>query len=130
VLQPWAVFVSGPGRVQSLLAALAFICCSLWAKNTARYFKEDGGTGAMHIALAPDGTYVVTAREHMFVRVDESGRWSKTDSRIVFTPKNWQPMSWVARHLNSGPTGRAWSGSQEDREVTARGGRILPSRAG
>jgi hypothetical protein len=71
----------------SLLAVLAFVCCSLSAKNTARYFKEDGGTGAMYIALAPDGTYAVTAREHMFVGVEESGRWSKTDSRIVFAPK-------------------------------------------
>ena len=41
----------------------------------------------MYIALAPDGNYVVTAREHMFVRVEESGRWSKTGSRIVFIPK-------------------------------------------
>jgi hypothetical protein len=41
----------------------------------------------MYIALAPDGTYAVTAREHMFVQVEESGHWSKTDSRIVFTPK-------------------------------------------
>jgi len=41
----------------------------------------------MYIALAPDGSYTVTAREHVFVRVEESGRWSKTGSRIVFIPK-------------------------------------------
>jgi hypothetical protein len=71
----------------SLVAALAFICGGLSAANTARYFKEDGGTGAMYIGLAPDGSYAVTAREHMFVRVEESGRWSKIGSRIVFTSK-------------------------------------------
>jgi hypothetical protein len=74
-------------KFANLLAALAFICGSLSAANTPRYFKEDGGTGAMYIALAPDGSYAVTAREHMFVRVEESGRWSKTGSRIVFIPK-------------------------------------------
>ena len=40
----------------------------------------------MYIALAPDGSYAVIAREHMFVRVEESGRWSKTGSRVVFIP--------------------------------------------
>jgi hypothetical protein len=74
-------------KFANLLAALAFICGSLSAANTPRYFKEDGGTGAMYIALAPDGSYAVTAREHMFVRVEETGRWSKTGSRIVFIPK-------------------------------------------
>jgi hypothetical protein len=55
-------------------------------ENATRYFKEDGGTGAMYIALASNGGYTVTAREHMFVRVEESGRWSKTGSRIAFVP--------------------------------------------
>src|SRR6266404_7240106 len=74
-------------KLANLLAVLALICSSLLAANKPRYFKEDGGTGAMYIALAPDGRYAVTAREHMFVRVEESGRWSKTGSRIVFIPK-------------------------------------------
>jgi hypothetical protein len=54
--------------------------------NIARYFREDGGTGAMYIALDSNGGYTVTAREHMFVRVEESGRWSETGSRIAFVP--------------------------------------------
>jgi hypothetical protein len=61
-------------KLANLLAALAFICSSLSAASARRYFKEDGGTGAVYIALAPDGSYTVTAREHMFVRVEESGR--------------------------------------------------------
>lgn len=55
-------------------------------ENATRYFKEDGGTGAMYVALASNGDYTVTAREHMFVRIEESGRWSKTGSRIAFVP--------------------------------------------
>ena len=74
-------------KFANLLAALAFICCSLSGANTPRYFKADGGTDAIYIALAPEGRYAVTAREHMFVRVNESGRWSKKGSRIVFSPK-------------------------------------------
>jgi hypothetical protein len=68
------------------MAVLAFTCASLSSANTPRYFKEDGGVQATYIALAPDGSYSVTAREHMFVRVEETGRWSKTGSRIMFTP--------------------------------------------
>lgn len=41
----------------------------------------------MYAALAPDGNYVVTARERMFVLVEECGRWSRKGSRIVFIPK-------------------------------------------
>jgi len=74
-------------KFASLMAVLAFTCASLSSANTPRYFKEDGGVQATYIALAPDGTYSVTAREHMFVRVEETGHWSKTGSRIVFTPK-------------------------------------------
>jgi len=70
-----------------VLAVVLFICGSLSAANRTRYFKEDGGVQATYIALAPDGSYMVTAREHMFVRVEEAGRWSKTGTRIVFTPK-------------------------------------------
>jgi hypothetical protein len=73
-------------RLASFLAALAFICGSLSAASTPRYFKAEGGTDAIYIALAPDGSYAVTAREHMFVRVEESGRWSKVGSRISFVP--------------------------------------------
>jgi hypothetical protein len=74
-------------KFASLLAQLALICGSLSAANRPRYFKEDGGTGAMYIALAPDGSYAVTAREHMFVRVEQAGRWSRAGSQIVFIPK-------------------------------------------
>lgn len=69
-----------------LLVALGFICGSLSAANTSRYFKEDHGTGAMYISLASEGSYTVTTREHMFVRVEESGRWNKEGSRLVFVP--------------------------------------------
>lgn len=74
-------------KFANLFATLVFIWCGLSAANTPRYFKADGGTDAIYIALAPDGSYAVTAREHMFVRVNESGRLSKKGSRIVFSPK-------------------------------------------
>ena len=74
-------------KFANLLAVLALISGSLSAEDKPRYFKEDSLTGAMYIALAQDGSYSVTAREHMFVAVVESGRWSKTDSRIKFIPK-------------------------------------------
>jgi hypothetical protein len=75
-------------KFASLLAVVAFTCAGLSSANTPKYFKEDGGVQATYIALAPDGSYSVTEREHMFVRVEETGRWSKTGSRIAFTPKN------------------------------------------
>src|SRR5271155_5363358 len=74
-------------KFASLIAMLAITCASLSSANTSRFLKMDGGTDARCIALAPDGNYSVTTREHMFVRVEESGRWSKTGSRIAFIPK-------------------------------------------
>jgi hypothetical protein len=74
-------------KFASLMAVLAFTCASLSSANTPRYFKEDGGVQATYISLVPDGSYSVTAREHTFVRVEETGRWSKTGLRLVFTPK-------------------------------------------
>jgi hypothetical protein len=56
-----------------LLAAIAVICVSLSAGNTSRYFKEDHLNGADYIALAPDGSYTLSRREHMGVSVEESG---------------------------------------------------------
>lgn len=55
-------------------------------ENANRYFKEDGGVQATYIRLDSNGTYRVTAREHMFVRVEESGHWKKDGTRIAFTP--------------------------------------------
>jgi len=74
-------------KLGSLLAAVAVICGGLSAASKPRYFKEDGGVQATYIAIAPDGSYAVTAREHMFLRVEESGRWSRRGSRIMFIPK-------------------------------------------
>ena len=42
---------------------------NLSAANRARYFKEDGLTGADYLVLATDGTYSLTGREHMGVCV-------------------------------------------------------------
>jgi hypothetical protein len=87
-------------RFASLLAALSFICGSLSPANPSRYFKAECGTAAMYIALSPDGSYAVTDREHMFVRVEESGRWSKTGSRIVFIPKKSGASSYNAEEVS------------------------------
>jgi hypothetical protein len=87
-------------KFANLLTALALICGSLSAAGTPRYFKEDGGTGAMYIALAPDGSFAVTAREHMFVRVEESGRWRKIGSRIEFSPKKSGASSYTAEEVS------------------------------
>ena len=38
-----------PSSFASLLVARAFICGSLSGANIPRYFKEDGGSGAMYI---------------------------------------------------------------------------------
>ena len=70
-----------------LFAAVVICCVSLSAGNTSRYFKEDHLTGAAYIAFAADGSYTLTGREHMGVSVDESGGWSKSGTRITFTPK-------------------------------------------
>jgi hypothetical protein len=74
-------------RFASLIAALAIACAGLPSANTSRYFKMDGGTDARYIALVPNGNYSVITSEHLFVRVEESGRWSRTGSRIAFIPK-------------------------------------------
>jgi hypothetical protein len=55
-------------------------------RRTSRYFKEDHLTGAKYIALATDGSYTVTGVEHMGISVEESGKWSKSDTRITFAP--------------------------------------------
>lgn len=60
------------------------------------YFKEDHFTGAKYIALASEGSYEITAREHMGVWVDESGRWSKSGTRITFSPKKSGAPSYCA----------------------------------
>ncbi len=70
-----------------LIVAVAVLCTGLSATNTTKYFKEDHFTGALYIALASDGSYTVTAREHMGVWVEQSGRWSKSGTRITFSPK-------------------------------------------
>lgn len=77
------------GRFVSFIVVFALVCLSSSSAGatTTRYFKADHLTGATYIALAKDGTYAVTAREHMFVRVEESGRWKMSGSRISFMPK-------------------------------------------
>jgi len=75
-------------RLFALLSfGAALLCGSLSAGENARYFKEDHLTGAAYIALASDGGYTITTREHMGVWVIESGRWSKSETGITFTPK-------------------------------------------
>jgi hypothetical protein len=74
-------------KFATVLAVVAFISASLLAANTTRYFKEDHHTGADYIALASDGTYTVTAREHMGCLVEETGLWSKSGTSIMFSPK-------------------------------------------
>jgi len=69
------------------MAVLAITWAGLSSLNTPRYFKMDGGTDASYIAFVPDGNYSITTREHMLVRVEESGHWSRTDSRIAFISK-------------------------------------------
>ena len=83
----FAAAVTFPAKEGSWVAVLAITCARLSSPNTPRYFKLDGGTDARYIALAPDGNYSVATREHMFLRVEESGRWNKTSSRIAFVPK-------------------------------------------
>jgi hypothetical protein len=87
-------------KFAKLLAALSLVFSSLSAANTPRYFKMDHGTGAMYIALAPDGSYAVTAREHMFVGVEESGRWSKSGSRIAFIPNRSDASPYSAEEVS------------------------------
>lgn len=67
--------------------------------ETTRYFKEDHLTGAMYIALVSDGSYKVTAREHVGVWVEESGRWSRADRRITFSPKKSGASTYAAAEV-------------------------------
>ena len=82
-----------------LIVAVAAFCTGLSATNTTKYFKEDHFTGAMYIALASDGAYTVTAREHMGVWVEEFGRWSKSGTRITFSPKKSGASSYTAEEV-------------------------------
>jgi hypothetical protein len=82
-----------------LLSAIPILCIGLSAGNTSRYFKEDHLTGADYIALAPDGSYTLTGLEHMGVSVEESGRWSKSEKRITFTPKKSAKSPYTAEEV-------------------------------
>lgn len=53
----------------------------------------------MYIALASIGSYTVTAREHMGVWLEESGRWSKSGTRITFSPKKSGASSSTAEEI-------------------------------
>lgn len=65
----------------------------------------------MYIALHPDARYVVTAREHMFVAVEQSGRWSKSGPRITFTPdKSGMPLYSATQVTHRGYTFLALEG--------------------
>ena len=72
-------------KFASLIAVLAITCASLSSANTPRFFKMDGGTDARYIALAPDGNYSVTTREHMFVRVEHVAAARKRDAANRFS---------------------------------------------
>ena len=76
-----------PATVVRLLVAVTLSCGGSFAAQTVRYFKEDHLTGAQYIALASDGNYTVTGREHMGVSLEESGRWSRSGTRVTFTPR-------------------------------------------
>ena len=54
----------------------------------------------MYISLAADGSYTVTAREHMGVWVGEHGSWSESGSRITFTPKKVGAAQYVAEEVS------------------------------
>ncbi len=86
-------------KCASPFVAVVALCMSLSATITTKYFKEDHLTGAMYIALASDGSYTVTAREHMGVWVEESGRWSESGRRITFSPKKSGASSYVAEEV-------------------------------
>jgi hypothetical protein len=65
---------------------LLVFCCCVAAKDRTQYFKMDGGTGSAYIAIAADGTYKITVREHVGVWVEEIGRWNLSGAVITFTP--------------------------------------------
>ena len=87
-------------RLVGLIAVLAIACAGLPSATTTRYFKMDGGTDARYIALLPDGNYSVITSEHLFVRVEESGRWSRTGLRIAFIPKTKSASPYSAEEIS------------------------------
>jgi hypothetical protein len=92
-----------------LLIIAAFLFPHLPAQEGIKYFKADDLTGADYFALASDGTYTLTNREHMGVRVIESGRWSRSGSRIMFTPeKSGQPPYHGLETVYQGHTFLVW----------------------
>jgi hypothetical protein len=52
-----------------------------------RFFKAENGVSADYLKLAKDGTYQVTAREHMGVELTEEGRWEQKGSLITLRPR-------------------------------------------
>jgi len=86
-------------RRTGLFLAVVSLCAGLSATTTSRYFKEDHFTGAMYIALTSDGSYTVTAREHMGVWVEESGQWSEFGTLITFRPKKSGASSYIAEEV-------------------------------
>jgi|ERR1700730_7945974 len=82
------------------LSIVVMFCSSLFAAATTRYFKEDHLTGAKYIALASDGGYTVTGIEHVGISVEESGRWSKSDTRITFAPNEPGKPPYSAAEVN------------------------------
>ena len=69
-----------------ILGLLWFLTVSTPATAQERYFKEDHLTGAAYFCMATDGSYTLTAREHMGVWVIESGRWQQEAETITFVP--------------------------------------------
>jgi hypothetical protein len=53
-----------------------------------RFFKAECGTAADYLELGKDGTYRVTAREHVGAIPTERGKWWQNGSVITFTPSS------------------------------------------
>ena len=89
------------GIVRLLVVVMVF-CGSSSAEETARYFKEDHYTGAEYMVLASNGSYTLTAREHMFVGVEQAGHWSKSGEHFTFTPSKSGKPSFKATQVRYG----------------------------
>jgi hypothetical protein len=54
----------------------------------ARFYKSEHGTGADYMKLSGNGSYKITAREHVGAIVTEVGRWQQVGSVITFRPSS------------------------------------------
>ena len=56
-------------------------------RPSTRFFKAENGVSADYLKLGKDGTYQVTAREHMGVELTEEGQWEQQGSVIILRPR-------------------------------------------